>query len=146
MPAADPSMTSFAIGSRVRPLNQGEDTRGIIDWTLLRGVVIDTWIDCGQERVQVRWDRRAPFPTVLPATWLEQITDSAAVTADSVAAWSLEVSADHVRMIPAMPNAERQAWIDLNHLSATRKLTKDERRLLAALDRKVKYRARFEKI
>jgi hypothetical protein len=27
-------MTSFAIGSRVRPLNQGEDTRGIIDWTL----------------------------------------------------------------------------------------------------------------
>jgi len=67
-------MTQFQKGSTVRPANDGEDSRGnLLKWTNLVGVVVDSWEDCGETRVQVRWSRKAPFPTVLPSDWLSLV-------------------------------------------------------------------------
>ncbi len=66
--------TAFTVGDRVRPYNDGEDGSGRrLHWTRLTGTVVSTWTDCGEQRVEVRWDRRAPYPTRLPAYFLASL-------------------------------------------------------------------------
>jgi len=64
-------MTAITIGATVRPASNGEDTAGcLLHWNRLRGQVVDLWEDCGELRAEVRWTRRCPYPTRLPADWL----------------------------------------------------------------------------
>lgn len=66
--------TTFAVGARVRPYNDGDDSSGRrLYWTRLTGTVVAAWADCGEQRVEVRWDRRAPYPTSLPAYFLASL-------------------------------------------------------------------------
>ena len=68
------SETAFAVGDRVRPYNDGEDSSGRrLYWTRLTGTVVAAWADCGEQRVEVRWDRKAPYPTRLPAYFLASL-------------------------------------------------------------------------
>ena len=67
-------LMTLKIGSIVRPANDGEDSKGILKWTKLRGKVVDLWEDCGELKVQVRWFRKSPYPTVVPAYFLETVT------------------------------------------------------------------------
>lgn len=65
--------TPLKVGDRVRPANDGEDQSGdILHWTRLRGTVRSVWIDCEEQRAQVRWDHNAPYPTSLPTYLLTQ--------------------------------------------------------------------------
>ena len=66
---------ALTIGSIVRPANNGEDSRGILKWTELRGKVIDVWYDCGELRAEVHWFQNAPYPTVVPSYFLKNVTD-----------------------------------------------------------------------
>jgi hypothetical protein len=68
------------------------------------------------------------------------------ITIQSVTDWTYERTQDHSRPVPAMPAAERSAWVDLNHLAAVQAITGEQRRLLHALNRKLSYRARFERL
>lgn len=62
------------VGDIVRPANNGEDKlRRTLHWIRLRGTVRAVWDDCGEQRVEVRWDRAAPYPTRLPAYLLKVI-------------------------------------------------------------------------
>lgn len=62
---------TFSKGTIVRPANDGEDSRGnLLKWSSLTGVVIDSWEDCGEERVQVRWSKKSPYPTCVPSYFL----------------------------------------------------------------------------
>jgi len=70
MPTTSPKTVAIAIGSTVRPANDGEDSRGVIKWTKLTGTVIDIWIDCGEHRAEVRWHRKSSYPSVVPANLL----------------------------------------------------------------------------
>lgn len=66
--------TPLKVGDRVRPANDGEDQSGdILHWTRLKGTVRAIWIDCGEERAEVRWDRRAPYPVNLPTYLLSRL-------------------------------------------------------------------------
>ena len=70
--AATPSkLMTITKGSIVRPVNDGEDSRGnLLKWTRLTGKVIDCWEDCGELRAEVRWFQKSPYPRILPADWL----------------------------------------------------------------------------
>jgi hypothetical protein len=70
----------------------------------------------------------------------------ASITLQSVTDWTYERTQDHSRPGPAMPAAERSAWVDLNHLAAVQAITFEQRRILHALNRKLGYRARFERL
>jgi len=62
---------TISIGATVRPASDGEDSRGrLLQWSKLTGTVVDTWVDCGEVRVQVRWHQKNPYPRCLPASWL----------------------------------------------------------------------------
>lgn len=67
------------------------------------------------------------------------------LTAEAVADWSYVKDSCYSRPVPAMPKEERTAWIELSHARMTRRLGADEFKLLMALDRKVKFRARFDR-
>ena len=65
--------TSVAIGDRVKPASDGEDSRGLLKWSKLRGTVLDVWTEPGtaaEVRAQVRWDRRSPYPSIVPISFL----------------------------------------------------------------------------
>jgi hypothetical protein len=67
-------MTSVTIGITVRPVSNGEDLHGRpIQWTQLKGRVIDLYQDCGELRAEVRWQQKAPYPSCLPVDWLEPV-------------------------------------------------------------------------
>lgn len=70
----------------------------------------------------------------------------ASVTIQSVTDWTYERTQDHLRPVPVMPAAERTAWVELNHLAAVQAITCEQRRILHALNRKLGYRARFERL
>ena len=67
-------MGAIAIGSRVKPANDGEDASGkVLKWSKLRGTLLDVWTEpglAGEVRAQVRWDRRSPYPSIVPLNWL----------------------------------------------------------------------------
>jgi hypothetical protein len=67
------------------------------------------------------------------------------VTFQSVTDWAYVQDAEHHRAVPAMPKEERTAWIQLSDAKATRRLSVEEFKLFVALDRKLRFRARFEK-
>jgi hypothetical protein len=68
------TLNKLKIGDRVRPANDGEDSMGrILRWTRLTGTVVDAWMDLNEQRVQVRWDRRSPYPWRLESSWLTRI-------------------------------------------------------------------------
>lgn len=61
------------IGDRVRPANDGEDSRGLLKWSDLKGTVTDVWTAPGtaaEVRAQVRWDRHSPYPPTVPISFL----------------------------------------------------------------------------
>ena len=65
---------TIKVGDLVRPANNGEDKlKRTLHWMRLRGTVRAVWDDCGEQRVEVRWDRSAPYPTRLPAYLLKVI-------------------------------------------------------------------------
>ncbi len=65
------NMATITKGIIVCPVNDGEDSSGkLLKWTALTGKVVDCWEDCGELRVQVRWFKKFPYPSVVPATWL----------------------------------------------------------------------------
>lgn len=66
---------ALTIGSIVRPANDGEDSKGTLKWTKLRGKVIDVWYDCGELRAQVKWNQNVPYPTVVPSYFLKSVSD-----------------------------------------------------------------------
>ena len=66
------------------------------------------------------------------------------LTAKAVADWSYVKDSCYSRPVPAMPQQERAAWIELSHAKAIRRLTTEEFKLLMALDRKLKFRACFD--
>ena len=55
-------------GDRVKPASQGDK----VDWTKLRGTVVDVWQDGQEQRAEVRWDRVCGYPTRLPVDLLEK--------------------------------------------------------------------------
>ena len=66
-------MNDLKNGDRVRPACDGEDSRGRLKWTELRGTVLRTWTDGGtaaEVRAEVRWNRPSPYPRILPASLL----------------------------------------------------------------------------
>lgn len=67
------------------------------------------------------------------------------MTAETVANWTLEETEYHTVPVPKMPREEREAWHRLSHEECTRKLSKDETRLLRALNRKLRNRVAFER-
>jgi hypothetical protein len=61
-------MKLFKVGDRVRPIGNGEDQSGkVLYWTRLNGTVRAVWNDCGEQRVEIRWDRKAPYGNRVPA-------------------------------------------------------------------------------
>ncbi|RTL17506.1 MAG: hypothetical protein EKK55_22655 [Rhodocyclaceae bacterium] len=58
-----------------------------------------------------------------------------------VTAWTYEETDHHSRPVPQMPKVERDAWV---RLSNQPRLSRDEHVLLRALDRKIRFRARFD--
>ena len=65
------NMTTITKGITVRPVNDGEDSSGkLLKWTALIGKVVDCWEDCGELRAQVRWFKKCPYPSIVPASWL----------------------------------------------------------------------------
>lgn len=69
--------TTLSIGTRVRPSCDGEDTYGRkLAWTRMIGTVVDVWTApgrSGEVTCQVKWDRRAPYPTSLPVGMLKAV-------------------------------------------------------------------------
>ena len=63
------------------------------------------------------------------------------VTLEAVTTWEWITQAGYRGKVPATTRDERATWVALMDKE---KLTRDERRLLAALDRKIRFRAARE--
>lgn len=68
-------METLKIGDKVKPANNGEDQYGrIIRWDRLQGTVVEAWEDdIDGQKVRVRWNRKSPYPWILPADWLVKV-------------------------------------------------------------------------
>ncbi len=55
-------------GDRVRPACDGDK----VNWSKLRGTVVDVWQDGQEMRAEVRWDRVCGYPTRLPVDLLQK--------------------------------------------------------------------------
>lgn len=63
------------------------------------------------------------------------------LTLDDIECWSYETTENHIQPVPIMSQEERSAWVELNNI---RKLNKNEKEMLKALNKKMRFRAKYE--